>query len=925
MSIGKVHQLLHGYSNGHRKLVGSLRLSASDDELISRISDLSGPLFGSQDFRPYFTGYPLPSSEYYAVARTWIDSQAPRAGSVLTHTLLVSMEKVGEIEDLQVIFELLGKKPARDAPWRYEEPLSLHRWSPSKPEIAHLDEAAAIDFIDKYFGEGLRPILWLDAPSPEKIVRLIMKDLWPPMRCHFAFCTLSLQLRNLSDRPFDVLFAPSSRLSKHYQLEHANIVDSRPDRSLRTVKERQAQEWQVKFAKAIFFGQSEESSFREEFAELWEHLEPDPTVVSRLYRLQGLGKRVSNSPMAAVGAMDLLGSLAPGQDQAVSCKTQIVLEGIESSRFSPDPEQSLKSLYLIGDRLRQTAFVGLCDTVFQRAADVVSKAAQEAPDAAFEIGKQVMLLEEAAESPYVIGVAKGLAILAKSNPNKLLELTPPLVSIPVLIATEPTIALVYYDMTRDLPEAEGASKELARGLGYVKGEKSRRRIREALLPKVATCGDSTVLRELLRNLPLEDVGTTLDRMEKATDGFSIDTIRQVVGAEISEQYPQATKEWGREKRHWNFGIATVVAASFAHSLQGLEDVLSYNGSDPRQSLLLAAFIDSQGKYRIPEWLQDRLCSDPGVFMKLLTDEIRNIPEACAVTERVLVEVPDIPLVLDDSLFDAVMRFQEAPFREPLVDAAMGRAVAEYIRGSIRKQEFSRWVDSVFGKAWFGKVPYQRLSSLLVQQEETTALGWSRAWSALQQAPDTVYARRHLIIDNLINCLLDTRSGKWPEETFHDWVSIIRRAESVGTRHLHLTLCAQALAYSFKHPELPLSKVVVESFPVVYRYTLARSSSTSLLGSLFYLFSDWDKGKELRRQIVKSFLKSEWPPEDLALAMPDQQTLRKTFKRLRRYSTGDRFIARMLIGLETSKDPKATEMYQALKKMVESPDFDEPWI
>ena len=123
--------------------------------------------------------------------------------------------------------------------------------------------------------------------------------------------------------------------------------------------------------------------------------------------------------------------------------------------------------------------MGLGDTVFRRAADAVSKAAQEAPDAAFEIGKQIMLLEEAAESPYVMGVAKGLARIAKSNPNKLLELTPPLVSLPVLVVTEPTIALAYYDMTRNLPEAEEASRELARGLSYVKSEKGRRRIREA--------------------------------------------------------------------------------------------------------------------------------------------------------------------------------------------------------------------------------------------------------------------------------------------------------------------------------------------------------------------------------------------------------------------------------------------------------------
>jgi len=627
--------------------------------------------------------------------------------------------------------------------------------------------------------------------------------------------------------------------------------------------------------------------------------------------------------MAAVGVMDLLASLAPKHNQAISLKAQVVSEGVESSN-PLQPVQALKSLYLISDRLRQTAFLDLDAEIFGRTEDAVSRMTQEAPDAALEIGEPVMQHEEAAGSPYVIGIAKGLSEIAIGNPRKLLGLTPSVVSIPVLFVAEPMIAIAYYDVTRSLPEAEEVSKELAEGLRYVTSEEGRRRTRNALLPKVSACGDSTVLRELLYDLPSEDVGVVLDHIEKATSGFSMDVVRQVVIAEISEQYSDIVREWGHGKRCWSFGIAAVVAASYPHSLPGLDDVLVYNHSDSGQALLLAAFIGSQNEYRFPEWLQDRLRSDPGVFKKLLVDGIEEVSEACAVVKRVLVEVPGIPLVLNDSLFDSVIRFRETQFGDAFVDTVMGRVVTEYVNEPAERQDFARWVDSTFGTEWFERVPYQRLLALLVQRGETTMSRWSQSWSVLRTAPDTLYTRRPPIIDDLVDHLLNIHLGEWTEKASCGWVIVIQRAGEIGTRHVHLTLCAQALDYSLRHPEMPLSKVVVETFRVVYRYTM-KDSSSSWLGSLFYLFSDWDKGKELRQQVVKSFLKSDWPPEDLALAMPDQQTFRKIFKRVHRHASGERFIARMLAGLKISDDPKAAKMYKALSEMAESPDFDEPWI
>ena len=90
--LGSIHQQLHGYRNGHQLLETSVRLDEKDQDLIDYLSDISGPLRPSERFDTYISAYPLPSQKYYALARTEQDLNAPRAGCVITKTLLVPMD-----------------------------------------------------------------------------------------------------------------------------------------------------------------------------------------------------------------------------------------------------------------------------------------------------------------------------------------------------------------------------------------------------------------------------------------------------------------------------------------------------------------------------------------------------------------------------------------------------------------------------------------------------------------------------------------------------------------------------------------------------------------------------------------------------------------------------------------------------------------
>ncbi len=71
LDLINIHQLLHGYDDGHRLLSGSTKLERSSAKTILTLSDLSGQS-GELESTGYLTGYPLPELDAYAIAKTWL-------------------------------------------------------------------------------------------------------------------------------------------------------------------------------------------------------------------------------------------------------------------------------------------------------------------------------------------------------------------------------------------------------------------------------------------------------------------------------------------------------------------------------------------------------------------------------------------------------------------------------------------------------------------------------------------------------------------------------------------------------------------------------------------------------------------------------------------------------------------------------------
>jgi hypothetical protein len=229
--INAIHQFLHGYSDGHRLIEGSLKLPNDLTRLMLRMSDLSGSSV-VKSFENYLTGYPLDSVNGYALAMTWYASEMPRPGSVWTHTLALPAQTMAAIPSLGSLIHLF-KRPSRDSvKGQYAETLSFHNVPinnshPRRP-IDALGKLSSL-FSAYYQRSPSSPIVVVARSSDEfaDTIFALWSQQWPSLRQQFAFCTGSLSARNLPDRPFDIQCSPPT-LAKDVAREAATDVITEP-------------------------------------------------------------------------------------------------------------------------------------------------------------------------------------------------------------------------------------------------------------------------------------------------------------------------------------------------------------------------------------------------------------------------------------------------------------------------------------------------------------------------------------------------------------------------------------------------------------------------------------------------------------------------------------------------------------------------
>ena len=198
-----VDQAIYGERrSGHQLLAqsGAAELAA---ELTGRL-DLPDTAPRGVNWSPYLSGFAY--KDRYVLARTFLDHTAPRTGMVLTHALLIPLDKVGEIPALESVLNALISEPQKPMAL-----LPLKVCTCAHLPAAHPDlEATAVALAS--VGSG--PVVCLGHIGFESLVAALWLNLSPNLRAKFSF-RLSFGPSDLIERPApDLICTPVSLLSR---------------------------------------------------------------------------------------------------------------------------------------------------------------------------------------------------------------------------------------------------------------------------------------------------------------------------------------------------------------------------------------------------------------------------------------------------------------------------------------------------------------------------------------------------------------------------------------------------------------------------------------------------------------------------------------------------------------------------------------
>ncbi|MFW2831685.1 hypothetical protein [Sphingomonas sp. ID0503] len=207
-----VDQTLHGYSEGHRLIEGSVKLPQPDARTMLVLSDASG---SGRRIPPdgYLTGYPLAEAGKYVLARTWAAPEMSRPGCVWTHSLLIDfpdLARLGSADELLEIFHRPSGIGGRGFGSRLK--IELTRMPTTIPPH---DLARAGEWAGALYGKPKGRIIGeREGQRDDKLVVALWMQQWPRLRRAFRFCSFSTDDRSTSNEVFDLQLVEGSRSSR---------------------------------------------------------------------------------------------------------------------------------------------------------------------------------------------------------------------------------------------------------------------------------------------------------------------------------------------------------------------------------------------------------------------------------------------------------------------------------------------------------------------------------------------------------------------------------------------------------------------------------------------------------------------------------------------------------------------------------------
>ncbi len=869
MNEHQVDQQIHGYRYGHELLASSLKLDRASQDVVDRLSDLSGPLRPGETFEPYLTAYPLPTFDYFVLARTWQDAAAPRAGCVLTRSLLVRME-IWEAVQSPVAFVSLLRPVDRTS--EQVERITIDTLPAS---LRPVDDPRLGELVEALFLENRQPTVMFDAPQAELISLRLLTALWPALRRTFSICTFSLAPRTVTDaRSFDLQFAPKGARTRFSEWSGRRIEAA--DSSSASARHR----WTAATTRQIFTSAEPSLIALDTLGALKLDRRGDESALRLSLLWNELLDKSEHSPAAVLGLLDILSSQGSLFDATSKRLTPLIEKSIDSAVQQSPIEEAWSFLSALVGKFVVSPPPKAVAGHLRRAAFSLTK---KSPEAAISFLEKQSDQARSPSSDLVAGAGNGLAAVGIEAISAVLTRLPASMLLFVLAFSRRFALLTTQSVGREA--AFLPTPYVARAFDS-RDNDLRTRGRRNLLPGLVSSAHTPFLEVLLKDASPSQLARAVRQIWKTTK-FSV--------PEFDECFRLAARS---EEDMLAVRHAVLAMEETSSSDRFLVSTLRLDQADvrwlcakehvhlSRARVLLTKLLAQSDDNAVHAIARQREASD--LIVELLRMESSHYG-ATQVARLLVAGRRDVDELLE--LGPQLLMHTEEPIRSQLSNAIFFRGLAE--GGTTTKRALTSLLN----------IDSLSVDALQVVQAATPAnAGVARLSDNLIFLGDTRGTLRQGAlshIDVLSERLVNKRGEPVTASAMVAWADLISEARAVN-HEAQSDAAAAVLPYALRLTRAAASPLIVVAFPIVYEQLKAGNEPSGLF--TFFLFADWDRCRTARDGLVDAFMRSSWPPSDLLLAAIFAGDAQRVLKRVSKEPHGGEYLRR--IETDASRVPEA---------------------
>lgn len=850
MDVLRIESQIHGYREGHQMLSASASLSKHDQLLIDRLSDMAGPLRPGEMFEPYLSGYPLPSRDYYVLARTVQDLEVSRAGCVRTWSLLIPRTVWSSATGIKVFVDLLD-------PGLF--PLEAHEVVISDQEISPLppvEDLGATDLVEAVFLEEGAPVAAFGVSEPELVVVRLLTSLWPGVRARFSVSTFALSPRKIQGQNFDLVFSPRDARPK-FSNWSGRRVDWRVERKAR-------HPWTSRIVERVFNAPFPRL-LEEGKHDLIESEQRGGTGALRIALMwEDLLRQVERSPSAALGLLDIASSGMVDSVEAYRTVEPLLARAAKRAVSDLPVSDAWDFLGAMVRKLDRNPLNGGMDAVGEASVELAGRDPSGA----------VLLLDRKNTNGDVDTILRWIAMgLARSFDNAaeraLLRGSPD--TLARLICAESPLA----ERIVNTPLLGQRLSDVLPILSSTLFDDVKR----VILPLLLEDAQLEIVRVVLATLDESDLLEMVQKLSDTNDFRATTFMDPIV---------DRARELGAIEPLRDCLVSVPVSESrdlFIYSTiaPSVEDFIWLLEGEELEGQTVESFVANILRGADDEQFEI-LLSDDRIGASVLS---RLSLEASDVLNRAIVEVDlCLPVYLSTTL--RLLLVIEGERRVELALKALERCLARKFDGDEVNTicMLLGAVGSGLDGEWVVRCGLRRRVSASI---------CNRNLLAFDRAPDTARKRILTSIDELAR-ILERRYNV--DLDAHGATACAHLMLDASIIHPDAVLKASGriLPMLLRSTRKPVSILVAATFPFVYLELAKEDVRPSLLGIM--LFVDWDRCKTARRKLVGAFLDSSvWAPGDLALTACRCLDVDRILKRTAKSFGGDAYLERMELDLE----------------------------